>query len=114
MLSPSLSLSLSLSLPLSLSDSLSLAHTHTLSRSYLLLAYTAYRQEAGPGLLYYSPESRDWNIGSSSDSTQVYLRSRNTTETHRKHTGNTPHTHPAYAISQTYYIPHVNRVFRHV
>jgi hypothetical protein len=33
----------------------------------------AYRQETGPGLIYYSPESRDWNIGRCSDSSQVYL-----------------------------------------
>jgi hypothetical protein len=52
-------------------------HAH-LNGVYYLLDHIyggrpAYRQETGPGLIYYSPESRDWNIGRCSDSSQVYL-----------------------------------------
>jgi len=52
-------------------------HAH-LNGVYYLLDHIhggrpAYRQETGPGLIYYSPESRGWNIGRCSDSSQVYL-----------------------------------------
>jgi hypothetical protein len=52
-------------------------HAHLNGVYYLLdhiyAGRPAYRQETGPGLIYYSAESRDWNIGHCSDSSQVYL-----------------------------------------